>query len=596
MSVARLKKVSLVGRATEKDAVLAAVQDLGVMHLIPLAPEEKHREKPVDRDAEDAYKALHFLDVVPNPRRQVRRGEGFDVHAFVEEVLALKDALRVARERRVFLKEQIATVAPWGEFTAWGDSDLGALRLWYYALPVKERAALDTLDVPWQIVGEDSTTLRLVVISEVEPPADALPVPRLRIGDRSLSQLEADLDETEIEIEALQADRKARTRYLDLLRADIAKAETAAEMAFAQTQTYDDPRLFAVQGWVPEPRIAEIEALAEETGTALLVEEAAWDELPPTLLEQPEREEAGVNLAMFYQVPSSRGWDPTVLLVASFSLFFAMIIADAGYGLVLAVLLAVFWKRLASTAQLRSWRRLGVILSAATVVYGVIVGSYFGAAPPDNGLARLAVLDLNDFNSMMRLSIIVGVAHIAFAQFMAFRVNPRRSRFASLGWIGILVGGLIGWLSGMTGAVFVLGALLAALGLGALVFFTSDRPIEKPSDWAWRIFDGVQKLAGLMGMFGDVLSYMRLFALGLASASLAITFNDLAGQVMGSGSGLAILGGVLILLIGHVLNFGLALMSGVVHGLRLNYIEFYKWGLPEEGTAFRAFSRKEVQQ
>ena len=89
---------------------------------------------------------------------------------------------------------------------------------------------------------------------------------------------------------------------------------------------------------------------------------------------------------------------------------------------------------------------------------------------------------------------------------------------------------------------------------------------------------------------------MRLFALGLASASLAITFNDLATSVMQSLKGPGILFGLLILIIGHILNFGLALMSGVVHGLRLNYIEFFKWGLPNEGIIFRPFARKEFQK
>jgi V/A-type H+-transporting ATPase subunit I len=88
---------------------------------------------------------------------------------------------------------------------------------------------------------------------------------------------------------------------------------------------------------------------------------------------------------------------------------------------------------------------------------------------------------------------------------------------------------------------------------------------------------------------------MRLFALGLASASLAGTFNGLASSVHNELPGLGLLAAILILVIGHGLNLGLSLMSGVVHGLRLNFIEFYKWGLPEEGTPFRKFARKEVQ-
>jgi V/A-type H+-transporting ATPase subunit I len=107
--------------------------------------------------------------------------------------------------------------------------------------------------------------------------------------------------------------------------------------------------------------------------------------------------------------------------------------------------------------------------------------------------------------------------------------------------------------------------------------------------------DGLKALTGVMGMFGDVLSYMRLFALGLASASLALTFNGLAMQIKDEVPGLGLLLAILVLLLGHVINLGLSIMSGVVHGLRLNFIEFYKWGMPGEGRAFQKFARKEVQ-
>jgi len=88
---------------------------------------------------------------------------------------------------------------------------------------------------------------------------------------------------------------------------------------------------------------------------------------------------------------------------------------------------------------------------------------------------------------------------------------------------------------------------------------------------------------------------MRLFALGLASSSLALTFNQLSSEVMEAMPGLGVLLGILILLLGHTLNLALAIMSGVVHGLRLNFIEFYNWGLSDEGYPFRAFEKKEIR-
>ena len=104
---------------------------------------------------------------------------------------------------------------------------------------------------------------------------------------------------------------------------------------------------------------------------------------------------------------------------------------------------------------------------------------------------------------------------------------------------------------------------------------------------------GVTALTGVSGAFGDVLSYLRLFALGLASASLAAAFNDMAADVRQALPGIGMLFALLILLLGHALNFMLSVASGFIHGLRLNVIEFFKWGVQEEGNPYRPFSRKE---
>ncbi len=95
-------------------------------------------------------------------------------------------------------------------------------------------------------------------------------------------------------------------------------------------------------------------------------------------------------------------------------------------------------------------------------------------------------------------------------------------------------------------------------------------------------------------MFGDVLSYMRLFALGLASASLAGTFNNLSAQLAETMPGVGVLLAILVLVFGHVVNLALGIMSGVVHGLRLNFIEFFGWSFSDEGYPFKAFARRET--
>ncbi|MCG7519773.1 V-type ATP synthase subunit I [Ruegeria sp. Ofav3-42] len=598
MSVATLKKLSLVGPAAQKGETLEALQELGCMHVLPLAPPPSEPEKISERGARDAYKALRFLNDVAEPRRQIQRAPEFEMGQFVNDVLDLMQRTRDMTDRRDFLANRIAQVCPWGDLDFPPDDVLAGNRLWFYRLPLKHRDELEAMELPWAILQQDNRFIYAVLISPEEPDDDILPVSRTHTGSLPIHELEAQLEEAEIAIEALDAERVAQTRYLTLMRRNLSVAESAAELAHATQKVRDEEAMFALQGWVPEDRIDAVLDMAGTKDAAVLIEEPGPDDSPPTLLEQPEKRSAAVDLALFYQVPGYKDWDPSVIVAVSFAIFFAMIVADAGYGAIILLGILAFWKRLDGTPGERSWRRFGLIISGATILYGVLVGSYFGVSPSEGSVwAKFKILDLNNFGAMMMVSIVVGVLHLVLANALAARAAwGQRKAIANLGWIAALIGGFVLWLGYMKGSSPIPGAVLMGVGVLAIVWFSSNRVINKPTDWLWRLIEGLQSLAGAMGAFGDVLSYMRLFALGLASASLAITFNDLAVSVMQSLKGLGILLALLILIIGHVLNFALAMMSGVVHGLRLNYIEFFKWGLPDEGIVFRPFARKEVQE
>ena len=597
MSIARLKKATVCGLLTEKQSLLEGLQALGCMHLLPLRPAPAEAEKAATPRAEAAYKALRFLTDMPDRRKQVTRDPGFDVHKLIQQALGVKDRLRDATDRNEFLQHRIARIEPWGDIAFPPLADLAGYRLWFYILPTGKLDALANVDLPWEIVHRDQRLAYMVVISQHEPPDDLLPVPRTYTGALTLQELKLRLEDNEIEIEDIVAERYALTRYIYLLSVNLAEEENRASLNYADQQARDEDGITALQGWVPEEAISDLKAFVEQTGSACLMEDPGPSDQPPTLLEDGPEMEAGVDLAMFYTVPPYRSWDPSVVLFFSFSMFFAMILSDAGYGLVLMGLLLAYWKRLGQSSHGRSYRLLGLSLSGASIAYGILVGSYFGVTPSAGSvLDALHVLDIDNHNAMMKISIVIGVLHLVLANaLVAFQNRNRSTAIANLGWVAGLFGGL--FMAYAEGVVFPsLGTVLLIGGLTAVFLFTSERAIvQRPMDYLWRVLDGLKALTGVMGMFGDVLSYMRLFALGLASASLALTFNDLAMQIREAVPGLGLLLGLLLLLLGHAINLGLAIMSGVVHGLRLNFIEFYKWGMPGEGKAFQKFARKEVK-
>jgi V/A-type H+-transporting ATPase subunit I len=465
-------------------------------------------------------------------------------------------------------------------------------------LPQRQLSQLAAIGLPWQVVHTDFHACWVVVISPQEPPPDRMPTPRVRTGAHSLGHLRRRLEETELELEDIHAERQSLTRWIYQMTRHLAAAEDAAALKHAKTQTLDVHGLFAVQGWAAEEDSGALQTLADTQGLALMIEAPKAADKPPTLLNNPETVAAGEDLVGFYQMPGYHAWDPSRVLFFSFALFFAMILSDAGYAALLGVALAAYWRRMGGSQKGRRFRLLSALLVGASTVWGVLVGSYFGFALPDDWLlGRLAVFDLHDFDSMMQLSVGIGVLHLVMANVQrALMERGRSAAYVSLGWIFVLLGGYALWLSGADAAAAGVGMAAIAAGLLLVLLMGSERKVAGLRSGLWRLLDGLRALTAITQVFGDVLSYLRLFALGLASASLALTFNDLARQVNQEVDGLGLLFAILIMLVGHALNLALGVMSGVVHGLRLNFIEFYNWALSGEGYPFRAFRKKELQE
>ena len=593
MTIAPMLRVTICGATPDKAAALDDLQALGVMHVIPLAARDPLApDDPALRRRADT--AFRHISEGPEQLRPFRADADFDAEATIAAIIANRLRLRALAERSAALEARIAALRPFGDFAPPRPEEIGGQRLWLYLLPLKERRALARIDLPWAVVGRTNTALKLAVVAADAPPRDLLPVPPVDPGEVPLSAFVAEAEAIEIDRERAEMERAELTRWRILLGARLAASQDLDDLRRVTAETLDAGEIFAVQGWVPADAAPAVEALAAERGLAVLIEPPAPQDAPPTLLRpRNDRLAIGADLTNFYATPGYRAWDPSLIVFASFAVFFAMIVADAGYAALFLAGTALTWRRMGASPTGARARVLLLVLSGAALVYGALAGSYFGAAPPPGSLLdRLAVVDVSDFGKMMRLSIVIGALHIGLALATVAWLNRGHPRaIAALGWIGALAGGLAIFLSGgATG--FGLPLLLAGL---AAVFWGSAaaRPIAAPRDWLLRAFDGLIGLTGVTKLFGDILSYLRLFALGLASASLAATFNGLAAEVRVNAPGLGVLLALLILLVGHSINVAIGVMGGVVHGLRLNYVEFFGWGLSEEGYPFRAFAKRE---
>jgi V/A-type H+-transporting ATPase subunit I len=508
----------------------------------------------------------------------------------VEQARDLQRRIQTLQDEHDFLRRRIMDLGVWGDFAFPPLEDLKNLRLWFYTVPHNEMEEVESTDLAWEVVHRDNRFSYVVVVSEEEP--QRMPVPRTHTGNKSLSALEQRLEEVELELEDLQAERSSLTRWCYLLARSLYRLEDEAQLAEATRQTHDEGPLFALQAWAPGENVEELQAYAGKMRLALELENPGPGDTPPTLLRNQPTLAGGQDLVTFYMTPSYWYSDPSTIVFFSFALFFAMILGDVGYGSVLGLGLLLGWRRMGKSDLGQRLRVLFAVLISGTIGYGALVGSYFGMTPTEGtSPAALRILDLHDYSIMMRLSILIGVAHLVLANVVdAWRQRRSAGALAPIGWIAILVGAIVLWLGGGPSAAAGRTGLFA-MGAGAIavVLFTSVE--EKMGK---RLVKGALGLTRISGAFGDVLSYLRLFALGLATSSLAMAFNGLADQVGSAVRGFGILLALLILLIGHGLNFSLAIMSGFIHGLRLNFIEFFNWSIPEEGYPFRAFARKET--
>ncbi len=581
-----LNKITLAGMIVDKAALLDDLQRLGCVELIPQNAEEAARADPEPR--RKTREALRFLKDCPYPRSQVLHPGQFDALAVERQVLKLQDHMRDLEQERDFLIVRLQEIEAWGEFEFPSLEEMDGWRLWFYKVPHKDVPALRATGVACEIIKRHGRFTYVVAVSREEPLE--MPVARTHLGARSRAQVAARLEKVELALEDGQARRAYLSRWRTLLERNLEDLEAIAVREDAAKQTCDDDPVFALQGWAPKASVGLLREYAAKRKFFFEAVEPAPDESPPTLMQNRPALSAGESLVNFYMTPGYRTWDPSATVFISFAIFFAMIMADAGYSLALGACLLLFWKKMGRSPGGQRMRALLVTILGFSLVYGVIIGSYFGLSPrPASFLKRLQILDINNANAMMALAICVGALHVILANLMnARRYHWRAQGLCPLGWACIVGGGLTTAAGGLLAvrAIEVFGPVLM-IGGALLVFGFAGcgRPAVS------RYVQGALALTKITSAFGDVLSYLRLFALGLASASLALAFNDMARQMYRSVPIFGLLLAIVFFALGHGLNLLLGISGGVIHGLRLNVIEFFNWGLPEEGRLFKAFKR-----
>lgn len=385
MTIVALAKVSLFGLAAQKQAVLADLQALGCLHLIDLGAADSAADFTAPQPAVEAREALRYLMDVRQRRYPLKADPTFQLEVVVAKALANRARKRAAEDRILVLRHHLAELAPWGNFRLPELGELGGQRLWFYRVPHSKlgafQQALDGMALPWQQVHASPRHGYVVLIAEQEPDQNLLPVQRAHVGSESPEELRAELDQAHVALDDIEAEHVALSRWIFLLSKHLIRADEQVALNEAGKKTADLGRVFQVQGWMPRHDLPRLTSYVERMGLACWAESPTSEDAPPTLMTNPDLLAGGEDLVTFYETPGYRDWDPSVVVFFSFAMFFAMILADAGYALVLGVLLALSWNGMGQRPSSRRFRVLAAVGLLFSLLYGVLAGSYFGASP-----------------------------------------------------------------------------------------------------------------------------------------------------------------------------------------------------------------------
>lgn len=594
MSIAAFKKVTILGLSRCKSETLRSLQKLGCIQLITINSSNKPALTTTSTTLLDQIKAsLRYLQNSPEQGTPRLFWKSNNPDQVVKRILENQQALRDCIDRRDFLTERIRGLSEWGHFEFPVEADLRGIKLWFYKIPLKHLADLPKT-MPLQELYQNNLYTYVVILAEEEPQEERFSSYRVHTGAIALNNLLEELDELNEQIEDLIEERRSLTRFRYLLAKEVAQFADRSELQKASEKTMEHQEFFVLQGWAPEAQVPAVCAFCNEQQIGLTIDNPAEGELPPTLLESSPWLKGGQELVRFYQTPGYHALDPSISVFFSFAIFFAIILADAGYGLILALFTFLGWKRLGKYSVGQWLRPLLVVICIFSIIYGVLLGSYWGVEPKKGTfLASLHLLDIHNFKNMMMLTILIGCLHICIGCGMRIWFSHHiNEKLQALGFI-LLISAVL---------LFSAGSMqhkepLTQMGIGLLILsilmvmiFASNEPVTDFKSFAKRVMYGAASVAELPSLFGDILSYLRLFALGLAGASMALTFNTIAHAIAPTSWILALL----VLVAGQTLNFGLCLMSAVIHGLRLNYIEFFKWSVKEDGYNYQPFKKQEI--
>ena len=594
--ITKMKKLTFLVFYKEYQEFLERMGELGVLHVV-----EKQQGALDNAEVQEQMRLLSryanaieaLSKVASEPSENSEFSEPSELLAQYDQLLANKAAAE-ARIQLLVKDEQM--LAPWGNFEPASVERLIKAGYDINFFACATRLYKEEWESEYNAITIRADKSKVYFITVTAPGTEiSIEAELCRLPQTSLESLTREIEELKTKISELD---KRITAFADARLAHFKAAHEAlqSDINFSKValsaDSVADNKLMLLQGWAPEKSLDTIREYLDKTGHYYQIDNPTAEDDIPIQLSNNKFFRLFEPLTKLYMLPKYGELDLTMFFAPFFMLFFGLCLGDMGYGLLIMLALPVFTK-LFQLINPEFKSPLVFLFGLSTVLAGSLTGTAFGFNLYDLDIPffqKMKDMLYQDNQAMFYLSLIIGCVQILFGMVLkAVNLTIQlgfKYAVSTIGWIMLLVGVAVGVLTGSMGATWFMGLMIVA---GCMIMLYNSPGKNIFLNIGLGLWDAYNMVTGLLG---DVLSYVRLFALGLSGGILASVFNSLA---IGMSPDIPVVGFLvtaLIFLIGHGLNIFMNILGSMVHPMRLTFVEFFKnSGYEGGGQEYKPFKK-----
>ncbi len=498
------------------------------------------------------------------------------------------------------LNKEIAVTEPWGDYdpTILHNLRKAGLHIHFYTVAPRRFNPEWANQYKIGVVNETPALIYFILVTEPGEELPEISAEWVKGPEKPLSQLYQRREELNAKLEDINSELDTMAATCIPLLEDFARrlsSEMEYEIVVSNTLSEADDKLKILEGFAPVEAANEVEKFCNDHEIFFLRTDPSPEERVPILLRNGNFARLFEPISRLFSLPKYTELDLTPFFAPFFMMFFGFCLGDAGYGLVV-LLGATLYKKFKASPSLKPYLSLAQWLGLATVIFGIVSGTFFGINLIEAQIPWLENVRkyFLDSNKMLVLALILGGVQIVFGMMVKVLNITRQQGFkyalSTIGWLIVILG--------MVARYFLISAqilpaddqwlMYAILGAGGILIFLLNDP---DANVFVRVGKGIWDVYGVVtGIFGDLLSYIRLFALGISSAILGLVINSVGMSMLD----IPYVGPVvfaIFLTIGHVANIAISSLGSFVHPMRLTFVEFYKnAGFTGGGKEYQPFS------